>query len=121
MIDAAKVIMESVRTHFGTDSVFYEKSGEVLKRADQKVAPCPVLSSFLHSCPTYFLTKIFVFYLNSCFLSLVISFFFSFHFSILYLTTLPPLLFTLASPPFHHPVHPFSSPYTFLSFYTVLG
>ena len=39
MIDAAKVIMESVRAHAGTDSVFYEKSGEVLKRADQKVSP----------------------------------------------------------------------------------
>jgi hypothetical protein len=47
MIDAAKVIMESVRTHAGTDSVFYEKSGEVLKRADQKVAPCLSLSLLL--------------------------------------------------------------------------
>ena len=37
MIDAAKTIMEGVREKNGTDSVFYDKSGEVLKRADQKV------------------------------------------------------------------------------------
>ena len=37
MIDAAKTIMEGVRDKNGTDSVFYDKSGEVLKRADQKV------------------------------------------------------------------------------------
>ena len=29
--------MEGVRDKYGTDSVFYDKSGEVLKRADQKV------------------------------------------------------------------------------------
>ena len=37
MIDAAKSIMAGVREKDGTDSVFYEKTGEVLKRADQKV------------------------------------------------------------------------------------
>jgi hypothetical protein len=37
MIDAAKSIMVGVRDKCGTDSVFYDKSGEVLKRADQKV------------------------------------------------------------------------------------
>ena len=47
MIDAAKVIMESVRAVSGTDSVFYEKSGEVLKRSDQKVLPLALLLSFL--------------------------------------------------------------------------
>ena len=37
MIDAAKTVMEGVRDKYGTDSVFYDKSGEVLKRADAKV------------------------------------------------------------------------------------
>ena len=37
MIDAAKSIMAGAREVAGTDSVFYEKTGEVLKRADQKV------------------------------------------------------------------------------------
>ena len=41
MIDAAKSIMVGVRDRCSTDSVFYDKSGEVLKRADQKVGKVP--------------------------------------------------------------------------------
>ena len=60
MIDAAKVIMESVRTEAGTDSVFYEKSGEVLKRADQKVLlSLPSFISFLLSSSSPFAPSFF--------------------------------------------------------------
>ena len=46
MIDAAKTVMEGVRDKYGTDSVFYDKSGEVLKRADAKVTQRPFFPFF---------------------------------------------------------------------------